>query len=79
MYEFTRKPYCQNSQMGICPLHCCDCTPLDCMYHHGNLVGARTPRHHWHCKRDDRIVWFDMDEYTVDEVVEDILHRIEAA
>ena len=30
-------------------------------------------------KRDDRIVWFDMDEYTVDEVVEDILHRIEAA
>ena len=30
-------------------------------------------------KRDDRIVWFDMDEFTVDEVVEDILHRIEAA
>ena len=30
-------------------------------------------------KRDDRIVWFDMDEYTVDEAVEDILHRIEAA
>ena len=30
-------------------------------------------------KRDDRIVWFDMDECTIDEVVEDILHRIEAA
>ena len=30
-------------------------------------------------KRDDRIVWFDMDEFTIDEVVEDILHRIEAA
>ena len=29
-------------------------------------------------KRDDRIVWFDMDEFTIDEVVEDILHRIEA-
>lgn len=29
MYEFTGKPYCQNSQMGICPLYCCDCTPLD--------------------------------------------------
>ena len=48
MYEFTGKPYCQNSQMGIYPLHCCDCTPLDCMYHHGNLVGARTYRRHWH-------------------------------
>ena len=30
-------------------------------------------------KRDDRIVWFDMDEFTIDEVVEDILHCIEAA
>ena len=30
-------------------------------------------------KRDDRIVWFDMDECTIDEVVEDIVHRIEAA
>ena len=30
-------------------------------------------------KRDDRIVWFDMDEFTIDEVVDDILHRIEAA
>ena len=30
-------------------------------------------------KRDDRIVWFDMDQFTIDEVVEDILHRIEAA
>ena len=30
-------------------------------------------------KRDDRIVWFDMDEFTIDEVVKDILHRIEAA
>lgn len=30
-------------------------------------------------KRDDRIVWFDMDECTIDEIVEDILHRIEAA
>lgn len=30
-------------------------------------------------KRDDRIVWFDMDDFTIDEVVEDILHRIEAA
>ena len=30
-------------------------------------------------KREDRIVWFDMDEFTIDEVVEDILHRIEAA
>ena len=30
-------------------------------------------------KRDDRIVWFDMDELTIDEVVDDILHRIEAA
>ena len=29
-------------------------------------------------KRDDRIAWFDMDEFTIDEVVEDILHRIEA-
>ena len=48
MYEFTRKPYYQNSQMGFCPLHCCDCAPLDCMYHHGNLVGARTYRRHWH-------------------------------
>ena len=30
-------------------------------------------------KRDDRIVWFDMDEFTIDEVVDEILHRIEAA
>ena len=30
-------------------------------------------------KRDDRIAWFDMDECTIDEVVADILHRIEAA
>lgn len=30
-------------------------------------------------KRDDRIVWFDMDEFTIDEVVNDIYHRIEAA
>ena len=30
-------------------------------------------------KRDDRIAWFDMDECTIDEVVTDILHRIEAA
>ena len=30
-------------------------------------------------KRDDRIVWFDMDEFSIDEVVEDILRRIEAA
>ena len=30
-------------------------------------------------KRDDRIVWFDMDEFTIDEVVDDIYHRIEAA
>lgn len=30
-------------------------------------------------KRDDRIVWFDMDELTVDEVVDDIYRRIEAA
>lgn len=30
-------------------------------------------------KRDDRIVWFDMDEFMIDEVVEDILHCIEAA
>ena len=29
-------------------------------------------------KRDDRIVWFDMDEFTIDEVVEDIYRRIEA-
>ena len=29
-------------------------------------------------KRDDRIVWFDMDEFTVDEVVDDIFCRIEA-
>ena len=30
-------------------------------------------------KRDDRIVWFDMDKFSIDEVVEDILRRIEAA
>ena len=30
-------------------------------------------------KRDDRIAWFDMDECTIDEVVADTLHRIEAA
>lgn len=30
-------------------------------------------------KRDDRIVWFDMDEFTIDEVVADIYCRIEAA
>ena len=30
-------------------------------------------------KRDDRIVWFDMDEFTIDEVVNDIYRRIEAA
>lgn len=30
-------------------------------------------------KRDDRIVWFDMDELTIDEVVDDIYRRIEAA
>lgn len=30
-------------------------------------------------KRDDRIVWFDMDEFTIDEVVDDIYCRIEAA
>ena len=30
-------------------------------------------------KRDDRIVWFDMDEFTIDEVVDDIYRRIEAA
>ena len=30
-------------------------------------------------KRDDRIVWFDMDKFSIGEVVEDILHRIEAA
>ena len=30
-------------------------------------------------KRDDRIVWFDMDEFTIDEVVTDIYRRIEAA
>ena len=30
-------------------------------------------------KRDDRIVWFDMDEFTIDEVVADIYRRIEAA
>lgn len=30
-------------------------------------------------KRDDRIVWFDMDEITIDEVVDDIYRRIEAA
>ena len=29
-------------------------------------------------KRDDRIVWFDMDEFTIDEVVDDICRRIEA-
>ncbi len=29
-------------------------------------------------KRDDRIVWFDMDDFTIDEVVEDINRRIEA-
>lgn len=29
-------------------------------------------------KRDDRIVWFDMDEFTIDEVVDDIYRRIEA-
>lgn len=29
-------------------------------------------------KRDDRIVWFDMDDFTIDEVVEDIYRRIEA-
>jgi len=29
-------------------------------------------------KRDDRIVWFDMDEFTIDEVVNDIYRRIEA-
>ena len=29
-------------------------------------------------KRDDRIVWFDMDEFTIDEVVDDIYCRIEA-
>ena len=30
-------------------------------------------------KRDERIVWFDMDKFSIDEVVEDILRRIEAA
>lgn len=30
-------------------------------------------------KRDDRIVWFDMDEFTIDDVVTDIYRRIEAA
>ena len=30
-------------------------------------------------KRDDRIVWFDMDEFTIDEVVDDIYRSIEAA
>lgn len=30
-------------------------------------------------KRDDRIVWFDMDEFTIDEVIDDIYRRIEAA
>lgn len=30
-------------------------------------------------KRDVRIVWFDMDEFTIDEVVDDIYRRIEAA
>lgn len=30
-------------------------------------------------KRDDRIAWFDMDEFTIDEVVDDIYRRIEAA
>lgn len=30
-------------------------------------------------KRDDRIVWFNMDEFTIDEVVDDIYCRIEAA
>lgn len=30
-------------------------------------------------KRDDRIMWFDMDELTIDEVVDDIYRRIEAA
>lgn len=30
-------------------------------------------------KRDDRIVWFDMDEFTIDEVVDGIYRRIEAA
>ena len=30
-------------------------------------------------KRDDRIVWYDMDEFTIDEVVDDIYRRIEAA
>lgn len=30
-------------------------------------------------KRDHRIVWFDMDEFTIDEVVDDIYRRIEAA
>ena len=30
-------------------------------------------------KRDDRIVWFDMDEFKIDEVVADIYCRIEAA
>ncbi len=30
-------------------------------------------------KRDDRIVWFDMDEFTIDEVVDEICRRIEAA
>lgn len=30
-------------------------------------------------KRDDRIVWFDMDEFTIGEVVDDIYRRIEAA
>ena len=30
-------------------------------------------------KRDDRIVWFDMDEFTIDEVVDDIYRHIEAA
>ena len=30
-------------------------------------------------KRDDRIVWFDMDEFTIDEFVDDIYRRIEAA
>ena len=29
-------------------------------------------------KRDDRIVWFDMDEFTIDEVVDDFCRRIEA-
>lgn len=53
MYEFTGEPHWQDSQMVFCPFYSCNCTPLDCMYHHGNLVGTRTPgrRWHWHLCR----------------------------